>query len=733
MKKLERRLTLASVVAISIGGMLGSGIFVLPGLAAAKAGPAVWLAYLLAGICVLPAALSKAELATAMPTSGGTYVYIERTFGPLFGTISGLGLWLSLLLKSSFSLVGFGAYLLVLADIPLKLASIFFLVLIILINITGVKKVGQVQLFIVSFSVLGLILLFIMGLIDFDPTRLEPMFPKGTGGLIAATAFVFVSYAGVTKVAAIAEEVKNPDKNLPIAMMLALGLVTVIYSLGALLLVVHVPLDQLTTDIRPIYTLANTLGGKLIGLGAAVLGVITLSSMANSGVLAASRFPFAMGRDKLLPPVFRKIHPRYLTPSMAIIATGVIMAAVILLLDVEKIAKLASAFKVTMFLLVNLCIIVLRETGVGWYKPRYRSPLYPFVQIFGILSGFVLLAYLGTFALMGLLLIIVLGLITYFGYSKKQVSRQGVLRVYGHRPAAFLLYRKSRSEQHETLAYIPAKSGDLDGSLPENATAVVPLFGKERSPEMLVEVAAALSNGGTTEVVHLQEVPDQTALDDLLTDEPTVISLNRRIQAMATIRRVEVEFDAAVTHNLVETVQEISEQTHCKWLVAGWDGRSGNGLFVRNPIGFLLTQIDSNFALYKDNGVRYVQKILLALSPGQDNEAYLLAAEGVARFYSADLTLLRIVPPDTTAEIQRQTNQVLEHSLLLRQSKTKTEVILSDNPVEAITAQSAAYDLLIIGTSKRENWRNLLRLSSKDVIAEKAACSVLRLTIRSGG
>ena len=110
MQKLERRIELGGVVAISISAMMGSGIFVLPGLAAIKTGTSVWLAYLLAGLCVLPAALSKAELATAMPTSGGTYVYIERVFGPLAGTIAGLGLWLSLLLKSAFALVGFGAY-----------------------------------------------------------------------------------------------------------------------------------------------------------------------------------------------------------------------------------------------------------------------------------------------------------------------------------------------------------------------------------------------------------------------------------------------------------------------------------------------------------------------------------------------------------------------------------------------------------------------------------------------
>lgn len=109
MKALERRLGLSSVVAISISSMLGSGIFVLPGLAFLETGPSLWMAYLFSALCVLPAALSKSELATAMPTSGGTYVYLERTFGPLAGTIAGLGLWLSLLLKSAFALVGFDA------------------------------------------------------------------------------------------------------------------------------------------------------------------------------------------------------------------------------------------------------------------------------------------------------------------------------------------------------------------------------------------------------------------------------------------------------------------------------------------------------------------------------------------------------------------------------------------------------------------------------------------------
>ena len=324
MKKLERSLSLPYVIAISIGGMLGSGIFVLPGLASSMTGPSVWLAYLLGAICVLPAALSKSELATAMPSSGGTYVYIERAFGPLFGTISGIGLWLSLLLKSSFALIGLSAYLSVLIKIDsaiAQLVAIGFLILILLLNIFGVKKVGKVQLLIVSVSLAGLGGLFFIGFPRINPNFLTPFISEGNAGLISAVAFVYISYSGVIKVAAIAGEIKSPSKNLPLAMILSLLSITAIYVFTAFILVGNISPESLGSDLKPIHTLAYVLGGKYFGYAAAVVGVLTLMSGANSGVLASSRFPFAMARDLLMPPVFSKIHSKYLTPIVAILFT----------------------------------------------------------------------------------------------------------------------------------------------------------------------------------------------------------------------------------------------------------------------------------------------------------------------------------------------------------------------------------------------------------------------------
>jgi len=267
MKKLQRTLSLPGAIAVSVGGML-SGIFVLPGLAVGITGSSIWLAFLVAALCILPAVLSKSELATAMPKSGGTYIYIERAFGPLFGTVAGIGLWLSLLLKSAFSLVGLSAYLYVLIEVDssfTKTIALLALLLILLLNVFGVKKVEKTQLVIVSISLISLIAIVFFGFGSFDSKLMEPVFLDGSSGFISGVAFLYISYAGVTKIAAVAGEIKNPEKNLPKTMIISLFLITVVYVFVALVLVGNIDASILSTDIKPIHTLFESIGGKTFG------------------------------------------------------------------------------------------------------------------------------------------------------------------------------------------------------------------------------------------------------------------------------------------------------------------------------------------------------------------------------------------------------------------------------------------------------------------------------------
>lgn len=735
------------MIAIGLGGMLGTGIFVLPGLAATKIGASLWLAYLVAAICILPAAYSKSELATAMPSSGGAYVFIERAFGPLFGTISGLGLWIALVLKCAFALVGIGAYVLVVLDMDseaiTKSVGLGFLFLVFLLNIVGAKKAGNFQSYAVLVALLVLAALFVLGIQSMD--QATPFFAKlkeetvelaGYKDFVFAVAFVYLSYSGVTKVAAIAEEIKNPDKNLPLGMILSLFIITTIYVLISFVLTANVSLSELAGNYNPIYTLALDLnvssyeisGIHVVGAFIALIAVLTLLSTVNAGVLASSRFPFAMSRDGLLPKFWSQVHKKFLTPMNTIAITCVAIALVVLFLDVFEIAKLASAFKVMMFISVNLAVIVLRETSAQWYQPKYKSPLYPWVQIFGIITGFVLLFYLGLTPFLAIGAIFLLGAIIYT-FSNKENTRTGVLKKYGHRPALYLFYTKKQQQEIE-IKRTEEDDKNLDGSLNTEAGVVVPLLGNEQSAEMLVEIAAAINKKETIQAVNITEVPNQTFLDAFMKDDPKILSLERRISGLSKSKNISVDFEAVVTHELSDTIDQLGSLTNCDWLVMGWNGRAHNGILVSNPIGWLLTNIKSDFALFKDNGVRYINKVLLALRPGRKDKNFLAVAERICAFYGADLTLLHVVSEHTP---DHETQAIRKKSLgLISKIKTNSEVqiLKSNNSIETISNQSAGYDLLILGTPQKDNWISVLFGTGKDKFTENSACSVLRLTMK---
>tara|TARA_Y100000746_G_scaffold93497_1_gene79629 strand:+ start:937 stop:3180 length:2244 start_codon:yes stop_codon:yes gene_type:complete len=746
LKKLERSLGLPAVIAISIGGMLGTGIFVLPGIAATKTGASLWLAYLIAAICILPAAYSKSELATAMPSSGGTYVYIERAFGPLFGTISGIGLWLALVLKSAFALVGIGAYVLVVlgmdSALVTKTVALVFLAAVFLLNIVGAKKAGSFQSYAVLVALLVLSALFFFGLQATD--QATPFFAKlqndiveagGRMDLIFTIAFVYLSYSGVTKVAAIAEEIKNPSKNLPLGMILSLLIITAVYVAISFVLTANVGLQDLNNNYSPIHTLAIDLSGpgyeingiNVLGASIATIAVLTLVSTVNAGILASSRFPFAMSRDGLLPEFMSHVHKRFLTPANTIAITCAAVAAVVLFLDVFEIAKLASAFKVMMFVSANLAVIVLRETSAQWYQPKYMSPLYPYVQIFGILSGLFFLWFLGVVPLLSILGIFLLGTIIYYSYGK-EVMRTGVLKNYGHRPALYLFNKNTKDQPTTTATTTPLSS--LDPKIASNAGAIVPLLGNENSPEMLVEIAAAIQSKKKIQALKIIEIPNQTDLDAVLEDPSASVSLKRRLMGLSESKGVVVDFESVVTHELSNTINELSSQSSCEWLVMGWDGRSHSGILVTNPIGWLLANIDSNLALFKDKGVRHVGKVLLALRPGRKDRNFIEIAQKVCSFYEATLTLLHVVPESTTSktifDMEKKSSTKLEGNTV----KSEVSIVKSDDSVGTISGLSASYDLLILGTPEKDNWINVLFGGGKDKFTEEAACSVLRLTVK---
>ena len=417
-------------------------------------------------------------------------------------------------------------------------------------------------------------------------------------------------------------------------------------------------------------------------------------------------------------------------------SSGLVMALVIIFLDVEKIAKLASAFKVMMFIFVNACVIIFRETGVQWYTPKFRSPLYPWVQMFGIVAGLVLLAVLGGLALLAAFVIALGGALVYYFYGRNRVQRRGVLVTYGHRPALFFLFKTRKRPAHgEPLKSLVSRQvetvplPDLDQLLDKETGIVIPLFGKERSPEMLVEIGAALGEGNPLQVVSLTEVPEQLMLDAVVEDDPLVKSIGRRINAVAEEKQLDVGFESIVTHDLTDTVRLISNRAHCRWMLMGWEGKTSDSLLVRNPMGWLITHMNVNLALFKDNGVRYIRRVLISMHPNRNDASMIIVAARMARYNNATLNFMRILPEDATDD---QVQEMIQKSQSLVDScnvTAKIIVIKDNNPVTALENASVEYDLMVIGTPEKARLLNLLIGTRKDKFTDHAACSVLRLTI----
>jgi amino acid transporter/mannitol/fructose-specific phosphotransferase system IIA component (Ntr-type) len=450
MANLKRELRLFDVFSIAAGAMISSGLFVLPGLAYFKSGPSVVVAYLLAGLLVIPSMLSQSELSTAMPKAGGTYFFIYRSMGAGLGTLAGLANWFSLALKSAFALVGIGAFAsLVYPDISMlsvKIIATVFCVIFTFTNILGTKHAGRLQAFMVVFLIAILLFYITKGIPAVSSSNFDPFLKGNLRTLLTTAGMIFISYGGLTKIASVAEEVTNPAKNIPLGMIMAFVVVNVLYIL-VVFVTVGILGNRLILDGIAKYSLTPISDGAFQIMGypgmiiLAIAALLAFFSTANAGIMAASRNPMAMSKDQLLPHVFGRVNKKSNTPVFSIIFTSIIMIAVIFL-NLETLVKTASTMMLLLYLFVNLSVIVMRESGIQNYRPKFKSPLYPWIQIFSILAYAFLIIEMGSITLLITSIFIVLSLIWYFFYGRIRTNRESAL---------YLLIKKIEAKDLDTL------------------------------------------------------------------------------------------------------------------------------------------------------------------------------------------------------------------------------------------------------------------------------------------
>ncbi len=425
---LRKQLGLLDVFCIAAGAMISSGLFVLPGLAFAIAGPAVILSYAIAGLLMIPTMFSQAELASAMPKSGGSYFFVERSLGPLAGSVAGLANWFSITLKATFALIGIGTLgTLLLPDVgewSMKLIAITACVCFSAVNVLSVKGTGRLQI-VLALGLLAIVGLYVAGGIGgVEHARFAGFMASGWKSIFAVAGMVFVSYGGLTKVVDVAEEVRRPHRNLPLGMFLAFVTVNLLYLLVLFVTVGAVDAQQLSGSLVPLALGADAVMGRAGVVLISIAAFFAFATTANAGILAASRSPMAMSRDGLLPTAFGRTSARWGTPHVAIAVTTACSILAIMFLSVEELVKTASTMMLLMFVLVNVAVIIMRQSGFQSYRPKFRLPLYPWLQIAAIIVYGFLIVDMGAIPLIVTGAFALLACAWYVGYVHRRVDRQ---------------------------------------------------------------------------------------------------------------------------------------------------------------------------------------------------------------------------------------------------------------------------------------------------------------------
>ncbi|MER5649158.1 amino acid permease [Streptosporangium sp. NPDC002524] len=444
--ELRRTMTLWQLTLFSVGATLGTGIFVILGQAVPKAGPAVLVAFLLAAVTALFSALSYAELAGTIPVSGSSYSYAYATLGELVAWVCGWCLMLEYAVSVAAVAVGWGEYLntflrdllgwtfpAALVHSPgdrggvVNLTAILIVLLATWLLLRGASESAGANAVFVLVKVAVLAFFCVVAFTAFDSGNLAPFAPMGIAGVTAAASQVFFSYIGFDAASTAGEEARNPRRDLPLAIMLSLGVVTLVYVLVALAAVGAMPwrdFDPENTEAGLAVIAKQAVGATWPGLVISFGAAIAIASVVLTVLYGQTRILFAMARDGLIPRIFERVSPRRRVP----VANTLIVAAFVSVLagfvPLGQLAEATSIGTLFAFAIVNAGVLVLRRTRPD--LPRgFRTPFFPVTPILGVILCLVVMAGLAGVTWLAFGIWMAVGLVVYFlyGYRHSRLNR----------------------------------------------------------------------------------------------------------------------------------------------------------------------------------------------------------------------------------------------------------------------------------------------------------------------
>ncbi|WP_331233934.1 amino acid permease [Natronorarus salvus] len=732
--ELAKDLGLLSALTIGIGTMVGAGIFVLPGAAVAEAGPLAAGAFVLGGFIALFTALSASELGTAMPKAGGAYFYVNRGLGPLFGSIAGWGNWIGLTFASAFYMFGFGQYVAEFLAVPglavgpfvltgPKVIALLGAAFFIAVNYIGAKETGRLQNVIV-FTLLGILVVFtLFGMLNADLQTLRPIAPEGFGALLPVTGLVFVSYLGFVQITSVAEEIKDPGRNLPIAVVGSVVIVTAIYALVLLAVLGAVPNELVAGNDTAVVQVASVLIGPIGAVAMLIGGLLATASSANASILSSSRINFAMGRDGIVSPALNEIHERFGTPYRSIGVTGALILVFIVVGNLELLATAGSVLHLVVYGLLNLALIVFREAEPAGYDPDFTIPLYPITPILGAVFSFALIAFIDPVVVLLCALFVGLAVLWYLGYARSRTEREGVLSEYV----------LSRPERMPDAAVTAAEATQPDRAKPYRV--LVPISNPRTEGDLLsLASVIAKANEGIVDAVHIVQVPDQIPLDrgaeHIERIDAESGKLLERAREEADTLGVPVETTTVVSHRSFEEVFDTARRHDADTVVMGWGAnRPWEAGTAQRPIDELTHDLPCDFLILKDRGLD-TRRVLVPTAGGPDSD---LSAE-VARYLrdrvGAEISLLHVVE----GEDARAGGYAFLGGWAEEHGLPNAEILIDDSgDVEgAIEREAEDRTLVIIGATERGLLSRLVRGSLVFDVVDEVECSVLLAERPSG-
>lgn len=724
---------------IGIGAMIGAGIFVLTGIAAGEAGPAAILAFALNGVVTLLTAFCYAELSSAIPEAGGGYSFVKKAFPGPIGFLSGWMLWFAYTVACSLYALGFAGYFweffhkylpelshsiqaLIGVQPSIGLVTIAISGSFIWLNAKGTEVTGKAENVITLSKILVLMIFVGYGLAHIADTpertlaSFTPFMPKGMSGVLVAMGLTFIAFEGYDLIATVAEEIKDPERNIPKATFVSLGVTIVVYmlilfvSLGAVQPEGMASWEflgqyQETAIVKAADSFMPAFGVATIVFG----GLLSTMSALNATVLASSRVAFSMARDRWLPVRMAEIHPERRTPHIAIMVTGVILVCVALLLPLQVVGSAASLMFLLTFTLVNLSLVVLRKRAPE-IRRRYRVPLFPWVPLTAAVLNVFLAVYQFNFDPMSWYVAlgwILIGLLAYLLYFEKQ-SGEAAPQVLDALP-----------QEVSRAAY----------------RVLVPLANPGTVSALLdISIPIAKAKGGDLIVSTTVEVPIQLPIQEGMKYINHRMPLLRTAQAYAQAKDMNLVSDIRVAHRVEEGILSAAEDEQADLLVIGWKGfTTTRERIFGEIIDRVVNRVRTDTVVVKLQEQHSFDRILLPTTGGPHSEYAAELLEPIVETYGSQVTACYVLPEEADEKMEQDAHSWIDWTLRNASLGNVERRIIRSNSIPAGIAKAGAdYDLVVMGAGNTGLFQQLLFGEVPDLVGRYTSTSVMLVKRREG-